>query len=62
MHMLPSYDVQKELVQCNKTKLTKPFPDVLEKVFSADLSNISIDGREWMCKTCDRSVPCHLLM
>ena len=47
---------RKSVVQCNKTKYTKACPDVLEKVFSADLSHISIDGREWMCKTCDRSL------
>ena len=45
---------RKNVVQCNKTKYTKACLDVLEKVFSADLSHISIDGREWMCKTCDR--------
>ena len=51
---------RKSVVQCNKTKYTKACHDVLEKVFSVDLSHISIDGREWMCKTCDRSeVPCH---
>ena len=46
---------RKSAVQCNKPKFTKACPDVLEKVFSADLSYISIDGREWMCKSCDTS-------
>ena len=30
--------------------------DVLQKVFSADLSYISSSGEEWICKTCDRSL------
>ena len=29
---------------------------MLQKVFSADLSYISTDGKEWICKTCDRAL------
>ena len=44
---------QKSVVPCNKVKNTKTSADVLQKVFSADLSYISSDGEEWICKTCD---------
>ena len=37
-------------------KYTKTSADVLQKVFSADLSYISSGGEEWICKTCDRSL------
>ena len=47
---------RKSVVQYNKSKYTKASPDVLQKVFSADLSYISKDGKEWMCKTCDRAL------
>ena len=47
---------RKSVVQCNKSKYTKASPDVLQKVFSADLSYISNDGKEWMCKTCNRAL------
>ena len=47
---------RKSVVQCNKSKYTKASPDVLQRVFSADLSYISNDGTKWMCKTCDRAL------
>ena len=43
-------------VLCNKVKYTKTSADVLQKVFSADLSFISSGGEELICKTCDRSL------
>ena len=45
---------QKSVVPCNKVKYTKTSADVIQKVFSADLSYISSGGEEWICKTCDR--------
>ena len=47
---------RKSVVHCNKVKYTKTSADVLQKVFSADLSYISSGGEEWICKTCDRSL------
>ena len=47
---------RKNVIPCNKVKYTKASADVLQKVFSADLSYISSDGKEWICKTCDRAL------
>ena len=47
---------RKSVVHCNKVKYNKTSADVLQKVFSADLSYISSGGEEWICKTCDRSL------
>ena len=30
--------------------------NILQKVFSVDFAYISSDGKEWMCKTCDRAL------
>ena len=53
----------KKVIQCNKGKYTKPSPDLLNNVFSANLNQIGNDDKEWICKTCDRTlakeVPCH---
>jgi hypothetical protein len=47
---------RKSVVQCDKSKYTKTSLDVLQKVFSADISYISNDGKVWICKTCDRAL------
>ena len=47
---------RKSVVQCKKAKYTKASPDMLRNVFSSDLSHISSDGKEWVCKTCDRAL------
>ena len=47
---------RKSVFPCNKVKYTKASTDVLRKVFSADFAYISSDGKEWMCKTCDRAL------
>ena len=47
---------KKTVIQCNKAKYTKASPDLLKNVFSANLSHISNDGKEWICKTCDRAL------
>ena len=47
---------RKSVVPCNKVKYTKASTEVLQKVFSVDLCYISSDGKEWMCKTCDRAL------
>ena len=41
---------RKSVVQCNESKYTKANADVLQKVFSVDISYISSDGKEQMCK------------
>ena len=46
----------KSVVPYNREKYTKASADVLDKVFSADLTYISCDGKKWMCKTCDRTL------
>ena len=43
---------RKSVTLCNKANYTA---DVIQKVFSADLS-ISSDGNEWVCRTCDRTL------
>ena len=47
---------RKSVVVCNKDKYVKAGNNVLQKVFSADFAYISSDGKEWMCKTCDRAL------
>ena len=47
---------RKSVILCNKGKYTKASPDLLNCVFSANLSRISSDGKEYMCKTCDRAL------
>ena len=46
---------RKSVTLCNKANYTKASADVIQKVFSADLS-ISSDGNEWVCRTCDRTL------
>jgi len=43
-------------VLCNKEKCNKVSCDLLKSIFSADLTRISSDGKEWVCKTCDRAL------
>ena len=38
----------------NQNNYAKVSSDELQKVFSADFSYISNDGKTWVCKTCDR--------
>ena len=49
---------RKSVVPCNRGKYTKASSDVLEKVFSFELRYmyISPDDKEWVCKTCDRTL------
>ena len=44
---------RKSVILCNKAKASA---DVIQKVFSADLSYISFDGKQWVCRTCDRTL------
>ena len=50
MYMLPPYDVQTSVIQCNKEKYTKASSDLLH---NASFSCISSDDKEWVCKTCE---------
>ena len=54
--MLSPYDVQKSVIQCNKEKYPKASPDMLRNVFSSNLSHFRSNGKEWVCKTCDRAL------
>ena len=45
---------RKSVIQCNK--YTKTSPDVLQEVFSVNIRYISNNGKQWICKTCDRSL------
>ena len=47
---------RKSVILCNKAKYTKAGADVVQKVFSADLRYISFDGKQWVCRTCDRTL------
>ena len=47
---------RKSVIQCNKSKYTKTSPVVLQEVFSVNIRYISNDGKQWICKTCDRAL------
>ena len=47
---------RKSVIPCNKAKYTKVSADVIQKVFSSNLSCISFDGKQWVCRTCDRTL------
>ena len=47
---------RKSVIPCNKAKYTKVSADVIQKVFSSNLSCISFDGKQWVCHTCDRTL------
>ena len=47
---------RKSGVLCNKAHYTKLDADLFNNVFSADISYISCDGKEWVGKTCDRAL------
>ena len=46
---------RKSVISCNKANYTytKANADVIQK---ADLSYISFDGKQWVCRTCDRTL------
>ena len=46
---------RKSVIACNRANYTKG-ADVIQMVFSADLSYISFDGKQWVCRTCDRAL------
>ena len=56
MYMLSLHDVQEKCHSRNRANYTKASTHMLEKVFSPTLSYISSDGKEWVCKTCDRTL------
>ena len=47
---------RKSVVLCNKTHYTKHDADLFNNAFSADISCITCDGKEWVGKTCDRAL------
>ena len=47
---------RKSVILCNKVKYTKTSTDVLQKVFCPKFSFVSHGGKEWICKTCDRTL------
>ena len=47
---------RKSVILCNRASYTKASSDVLQMVFSPNLSYISPDGKEWVCITCDRTL------
>ena len=47
---------RKSVILCNRANYTKASADVLQTVFSPNLSYISPDGKEWVCRTCDRAL------
>ena len=47
---------RKSVILCNRANYTKASSDVLLVVFSPNLSYISPDGKEWVCRTCDRTL------
>ena len=49
---------RRSVVLCNKTQYTKLDANLFNNVFSADISYISYDGKEWVCKACARALKC----
>ena len=47
---------RKSVILCNKVKYTNTSTDVLQKVFCPKFSFVSHGGKEWICKTCDRTL------
>ena len=47
---------RKSVILCNRAKYTKTSADVFQMVFSPNLSYISSDGKESVCRTCDRTL------
>ena len=47
---------RKSVILCNRANYTKASSDVLQMVFSPNLSYISPDGKKWVCITCDRTL------
>ena len=47
---------RKIVVLCNKAHYTILDVNLFNNVFSADISYVSYDGKEWVCKTCDRAL------
>ena len=45
---------RKSVIVCNGANYKKASTEILQEVFSSNLRYISSDGKEWMCKTCDR--------
>ena len=44
------------VIPCTKTKYTKASNELLEQIFSAEHNYISLDGMQWVCKTCDAAL------
>ena len=44
------------VVPYNKSKYTKANSEVLEQVFCDAFNYINYDGKQWVCKTCDRAL------
>ena len=47
---------RKSVILCNRANYTKANTEILQEVFSSNLSYISSDERKWVCKTCDRTL------
>ena len=47
---------RKIVILCNRGNYTKANTEILQEVFSPKLGYISSDGKEWVCKTCDRTL------
>ena len=48
---------KQNVVSCSKSKyVAKASNELLEQVFSAELSYLSNDGNLWLCRTCDSTL------
>ena len=47
---------RKSVILCNRANYTKANTEILQEVFSPKLGYISSDGKEWVCKTCNRTL------
>ena len=44
------------VISCASNKYTKASNELLEQVFSPEHNYISLDGKQWICKTCDAAL------
>ena len=47
---------KQNILPCNKSKYTKASHELLEQVFCIEYTYTSVDGQQWLCRTCDSTL------
>ena len=47
---------KQNVVPCNELKYIKASDEIIDQVFSNDLSHVSTDGKKWVCTACDNAL------